>query len=115
MRVLLLTCLFLTADPPQTVATLLTPRFVAAGMGRPVVKVYPVRRFLVAGKDEEDAKKLINLMVSTISPREWQHMGGPGVFHYDRTQGAVVIIHDANVHSQVADLLNALDRLMQKP
>jgi type II secretory pathway component GspD/PulD (secretin) len=56
-------------------------------------------------------EQLITLVTSTISPKLWADMGGPGTIDYFPLGMALVINQTPDVHEQIADLLAALRRL----
>ncbi len=56
-------------------------------------------------------EQLIKLITSTVQPKWWSDMGGPGTIEYFPLGMALVINQTPDVHEQVADLLAALRRL----
>jgi hypothetical protein len=75
-------------------------------------KTYNVRS-LVRG---ESAANIEHLIVSTVEPRTWMMMAGPGNIEV-QGRHQLVIIQTAAVHKKVAELLAALGKLpaVQKP
>lgn len=69
----------------------------------------PVGRPRPAGTTLHD--QLIKLIVETIAPQSWAQAGGPGTIDYYPLGMAFVINQTADVHEQIAELLNALRRL----
>jgi hypothetical protein len=55
--------------------------------------------------------KLTRLIVSSIKPRSWDQMGGPGTLDYYPLGMALVVKQTPEVHEQIAELLAALRRL----
>jgi type II secretory pathway component GspD/PulD (secretin) len=60
-------------------------------------------------KTQED--KLIHLLTTTLGPKTWSTLGGPGMVEYFPLTYALVITQTANMHEQIADLLAALRRM----
>jgi type II secretory pathway component GspD/PulD (secretin) len=60
------------------------------------------------------ADKLIKLITTTIQPRSWSEMGGPGTIEYFPLTLSLVINQTPDVQDQVADLLAALRRLQDQ-
>jgi type II secretory pathway component GspD/PulD (secretin) len=58
--------------------------------------------------------QLIKLVTSTISPKSWSDMGGPGTIDYFPLTMALVINQTADIQEQIADLLAALRRLQDQ-
>jgi type II secretory pathway component GspD/PulD (secretin) len=56
-------------------------------------------------------KELIQLITSTIAPRQWSEMGGPGTIDYHTLTMSLVVNQTPDIQEQVADLLVALRRL----
>jgi type II secretory pathway component GspD/PulD (secretin) len=54
---------------------------------------------------------LIKLITSTVAPRSWSEMGGPGTIDYFPMTMALVVNQSADIQDQIFDLLNALRRL----
>jgi type II secretory pathway component GspD/PulD (secretin) len=57
---------------------------------------------------------LINLITSTINPKSWAGMGGPGTIEYYPMSYGLVINQAPDIQEQVADLLTALRRLQDQ-
>src|SRR5207244_412760 len=62
-----------------------------------------------ATRTTEDA--LIKLITSTVEPRSWDNMGGPGSIDYYPLTMALVVSQTPDIQEQIADLLAALRRL----
>ncbi len=58
-----------------------------------------------------DEQRLIRLIVSTIEPSSWSEVGGRGTIEYFPLGMALVINQTADLHEQIAELLDALRRL----
>ena len=56
-------------------------------------------------------KKLIDLITSTIAPRSWAVMGGPGAIAYHPLTMSLVINQTPDVQEQIADLLTEFREL----
>ncbi len=59
-------------------------------------------------------RQLIDLITSTISPRSWAEMGGPGQIDYHPLTMALVVNQSPDIQEQVSDLLAALRRLQDQ-
>jgi type II secretory pathway component GspD/PulD (secretin) len=57
---------------------------------------------------------LIKLITSTVAPRSWSNMGGPGTVDYFPHTMSLVINQTADIQEQVQDLLAALRRLQDQ-
>jgi type II secretory pathway component GspD/PulD (secretin) len=71
----------------------------------------------VSGKNkptqtQEDT--LIKLIQSTVAPRSWSEMGGPGTIDYFPLTMSLVISQTPDIQEQIADLLAALRRLQDQ-
>jgi len=60
--------------------------------------------------DDDDGPALVDLIQRTIAPTTWDVNGGPGVIYYWRNQRALVISASDDVHEEVGDLLEQLQR-----
>jgi type II secretory pathway component GspD/PulD (secretin) len=58
--------------------------------------------------------QLIKLITSTISPKTWSDMGGPGTIDYHPLTMALVINQQSDIQEQIADLLTALRKLQDQ-
>jgi type II secretory pathway component GspD/PulD (secretin) len=58
--------------------------------------------------------QLINLITTTVQPKSWSQMGGPGTIEYFPLTMALVINQTPDIQDQVADLLAALRRLQDQ-
>jgi type II secretory pathway component GspD/PulD (secretin) len=57
---------------------------------------------------------LIKLIMSTVQPKSWSEMGGPGTIDYFPLTMSLVINQTPDIQDQVADLLAALRRLQDQ-
>src|SRR5262249_39385234 len=57
---------------------------------------------------------LISLIKSTVSPRSWADMGGPGTIDYFPMTMTLVVNQTPDIQEQIADLLQALRRLQDQ-
>src|SRR5262249_24154810 len=71
-----------------------------------------------AVKEEKGAKqkrergdKVMELIKATLAPGSWSEQGGPGTIDYYPLSLALVVNQTAEVHEQIAELLQALRRL----
>ena len=53
---------------------------------------------------------LVDLIQTTIAPKSWEANGGPGTLYYWRGQHALVVHNTSEVHEQLADLFEQLNR-----
>jgi type II secretory pathway component GspD/PulD (secretin) len=58
--------------------------------------------------------QLIKLITSTISPRTWGEMGGPGTIEYHPLTMSLTINQTPDIQEQIQDLLAALRRLLDQ-
>lgn len=92
--------------------------------GELVTKVYAVADLVVplpkptkANELQTDAKPkyasqvLIDLISTTIAPRDWEQVGGVGSMQFNEATLSLVIRTTSNVHQEIADLLSQLRRL----
>jgi type II secretory pathway component GspD/PulD (secretin) len=63
---------------------------------------------------QTNEEMLIKLITSTIAPRTWAEMGGPGTIEYFPMTMALVINQTPDIQEQVQDLLQALRRLQDQ-
>jgi type II secretory pathway component GspD/PulD (secretin) len=66
------------------------------------------------GPSNTQEEVLIKLITSTVQPRSWSEMGGPGTIDYFPLSMALVISQTADIQEQVQDLLAALRRLQDQ-
>ncbi|MFO0879688.1 MAG: hypothetical protein U0840_20265 [Gemmataceae bacterium] len=59
-------------------------------------------------------EQLMKLITSTIQPRSWSEMGGPGTVDYFPLTMSLVINQTPDIQEQIQDLLNALRRLQDQ-
>lgn len=59
-------------------------------------------------------EQLIKLITSTIQPKTWSEMGGPGTIDYFPLTMSLVINQTADIQEQITDLLAALRRLQDQ-
>ena len=57
--------------------------------------------------------ELVNLIQTTIAPATWDVNGGPGVIYYWRNQRVLVVSASDDVHDEVGDVLEQLQRAGQ--
>jgi RNA polymerase sigma factor (sigma-70 family) len=76
--------------------------------GRPMRKVYPVRKLL---EQDANAEVLIRLITRTVKPASWDVQGGPGTVEYYPLGRALVVNQTPDVQEQVADFLASLHAL----
>ena len=60
--------------------------------------------------DDDYGPELVELIQATIAPATWDVNGGPGVIYYWRNQRALVVSASDDVHDDVADVLEQLQR-----
>jgi len=58
----------------------------------------------------DNAQELIDLIQATIAPQSWDVNGGPGTIRYWRNGRALVIRQTDEVHEQIGDVLQQLER-----
>lgn len=58
--------------------------------------------------------QLIKLITSTIQPRSWSEMGGPGTIEYFPMTMSLVINQTPDIQEQIQDLLSSLRRLQDQ-
>ena len=63
------------------------------------------------GWTADDAEQLVELIHRTIAPSTWDVNGGHGTIYYWRPGLASVIRQTSEVHGDVSDLLEQLDRM----
>jgi type II secretory pathway component GspD/PulD (secretin) len=66
------------------------------------------------GPPETMEETLIKLITSTVSPRSWTNMGGPGTIDYFPYSMALVINQSSDIQEQIQDLLASLRRLQDQ-
>jgi hypothetical protein len=104
--------------------SLVLPAALAAGppeehTGRLVTRVYPVADLVVPldepgskrGPVQTQERKLIELLASTVQPRTWSEVGGPGTIDYFPLTMSLVVNQTPDVQEQIQELLTALRRL----
>ena len=64
-----------------------------------------------AAANDDAGPDLVDLIQKTISPATWDVNGGPGAIYYWRQQRAIVVSAPGEVHEQLGDLLEQMDRL----
>jgi hypothetical protein len=85
---------------------LLTRIYQVADLVRPTAKGKPAR--------QADMESIVSIITSTIQPQSWAGRGGTGTIDYHALSRALVITQTPDNQEQVADLLAALRRLMEK-
>jgi hypothetical protein len=63
------------------------------------------------GLPADNGEQLVDLIRRTIAPSTWDVNGGPGTIYYWRPGRALVIRQTSEVHEDVADLLQQLERM----
>jgi RNA polymerase sigma factor (sigma-70 family) len=81
------------------------------GDGKLVVKIYPVRELTPPPEAEEKAKSLMQVLSTTIDPSSWNLLGGQGSMVYYPQGYCLVIRQSPDVHKQVQDLLDTLEKI----
>jgi hypothetical protein len=61
--------------------------------------------------NEDYGPDLVELIQKTISPPTWDVNGGPGAIYYFRPQRALVVSAPGEVHEQLVDLLEQMERM----
>jgi hypothetical protein len=62
------------------------------------------------GQQPDAGEDLVELIQTTIAPKTWEANGGPGTIYYWRQQRAIVVRNTAEVHEQLSDTLEQLER-----
>jgi hypothetical protein len=60
--------------------------------------------------NDDAGEDLVSLIEQTVAPKSWEANGGPGTINYWRTQRVIVAHTTQEVHEQIADLLDQLER-----
>ena len=60
--------------------------------------------------NDDVGEDLVSLIQQTVAPKTWEANGGPGTISYWRTQRVIVAHTTEEVHEQIADLLDQLER-----
>jgi hypothetical protein len=63
------------------------------------------------GLPADNGEQLVDLIRRTIAPSTWDVNGGPGTMYYWRPGRALVIRQTREVHEDIADLLQQLERM----
>ncbi len=63
-----------------------------------------------ANQDDDHGPELVELIKQTIAPTTWEDVGGNGSIYYWRPGRAVVVRQTDEVHGQIADVLQQLER-----
>jgi len=58
----------------------------------------------------DNGQDLVDLIQTTIAPKSWDANGGPGTIYYWKSQHALVVRNTAEVHQDLADVLEQLNR-----
>ncbi|HXT59526.1 MAG TPA: hypothetical protein VN699_12875 [Pirellulales bacterium] len=66
------------------------------------------------GKDGNDYHSLIQLIASSLAPRSWDEVGGPGSLSAHNKSGALGVSQTDEVHEEIAALLANLRRVRDK-
>jgi len=59
---------------------------------------------------DDNGEQLVELIQTTIAPTTWDTVGGPGTIYYWRPGRALVVRQMGEVHDQIGDLLQQLQR-----
>ena len=79
------------------------PEGVAAAAGRR-------RRAAGQNANADDGQQLVNLIQTVISPKSWDVNGGNASIYYWQQQHAIVVRATGDVHGQISDALEQLNR-----
>ena len=60
---------------------------------------------------DDNGEQLVDLIQTTIRPNSWDRVGGPGTIYYWRNQRAIVVRQMGEVHDEIGDLLQQMNRL----
>lgn len=60
--------------------------------------------------NDDAGEDLVALIQQTIAPKTWEANGGPGTISYWRTQRAIVARTTQDVHEEISDVLEQLNR-----
>ena len=63
------------------------------------------------GQNDDHGEQLVDLIQTTIRPNTWERVGGPGSIYYWRPGRAIVVRQMGDVHDDIADVLQQLNRL----
>jgi hypothetical protein len=63
-----------------------------------------------AATDQDAGEDLVQLIQTVIAPKSWEANGGPGTIYYWRPQRAIVVRNTSEVHEQLSDTLEQLER-----
>lgn len=69
------------------------------------------RGLLGQDRNDDNGEQLIDLIQTTIRPGSWERNGGPGTIYYWRNQRAIVVRQMGDVHDDIGDLLQQMNRL----
>lgn len=65
----------------------------------------------MGGQGQDDhGEQLVDLIQTTIRPNTWDRVGGPGSIYYWRSQRAIVVRQMGDVHDEIGDVLQQLNR-----
>jgi hypothetical protein len=62
------------------------------------------------GAAADNGQVLVDLIQNTISPKSWDINGGNGTIYYWQQQHAIVVRNTGEVHEQISDALDQLNR-----
>ncbi len=66
----------------------------------------------MGGQAQDDyGEELVELIQTTIRPNTWERVGGPGSIYYWRSQRAIVVRQMGEVHDEISDVLEQLNRM----
>jgi hypothetical protein len=63
--------------------------------------------------DQDNGEALVDLIQKTISPASWDINGGNGSIYYWRPGRALVIRQTGEIHGQIGDVLEQMNKLGQ--
>lgn len=65
----------------------------------------------MGGQGQDDhGEQLVDLIQTTVRPNTWDRVGGPGSIYYWRSQRAIVVRQMGDVHDEIGDVLQQLNR-----
>lgn len=62
-------------------------------------------------RNDDNGEQLVDLIQTTIRPGSWDRNGGPGTIYYWRNQRAIVVRQMGDVHDDIGNLLQQMNRL----
>jgi len=82
-----------------------------AGMGMGMQQGLGGNPFLGGQGQDDHGEQLVDLIQTTIRPSTWERAGGPGSIYYWRSQRAIVVRQMGEVHDEIGDVLQQLNRV----